>query len=99
LPGAPQYFTSEIAFLGLKNCSLRFFVTFLLWPNLQNVECIHTAIAEDDPCDRMWLKTVLDKLGINYRLTIAEDGEQARDSSSSMANIQHFHLPTLSFST
>jgi len=43
------------------------------------VERIHIAIAEDDPGDRMWLKEVLDKLGLNYQLTIAEDGEQARD--------------------
>jgi two-component system response regulator len=79
LPGAPQYFTSEIAFLGLKNGILNFFVTFPLWPDLIDVDCIHIAIAEDDPGDRMWLKMILDKLGINYRLTIAEDGEQARD--------------------
>jgi CheY-like chemotaxis protein len=43
------------------------------------VNRIHIAIAEDDPSDRMWLKTILDKLGLNYRLTIAVDGEEARD--------------------
>ncbi len=55
------------------------FVTFSAEPDLTNVKRIHIAIAEDDPADRMWLTTVLDNLGLNYRLTIAVDGEEARE--------------------
>jgi two-component system response regulator len=79
LPGAPQHFTSKSRFWVSKTVALKFFVTFPPWPDLIDVERIHIAIAEDDPGDRMWLKMILDKLGINYRLTIAEDGEHARD--------------------
>jgi CheY-like chemotaxis protein len=43
------------------------------------VKRLYIAVAEDDPADGMWLKTILDQLGLNYRLTIAEDGEEARD--------------------
>jgi CheY-like chemotaxis protein len=43
------------------------------------VERIHIAVAEDDPLDLMWLTTVLDQLGLNYELTVALDGEEARD--------------------
>jgi CheY-like chemotaxis protein len=58
-----------------RNC----FVPFSAGHDLMNVQRIHIAIAEDDPADLMWLKMILDKLGLNYRLTIAVDGEQARD--------------------
>jgi len=43
------------------------------------LKTIHVAIAEDDPSDLMWLKQVLDELGLDYTLTVAIDGEQARD--------------------
>jgi CheY-like chemotaxis protein len=56
-----------------------FYVTLSPVPDLTNVKRLHIAVAEDDPADRMWLKTILDKLGIDYRLTVAEDGEEARD--------------------
>ena len=40
---------------------------------------IHIAIADDDPSDRSQVKMTLDGLGLNYTLTIAKDGEEARD--------------------
>lgn len=40
---------------------------------------LHIAIAEDDPLDLLELKEVLDRFGTDYRLTVAVDGEQARD--------------------
>jgi CheY-like chemotaxis protein len=43
------------------------------------VEQIHIAVAEDDPLDLMWLQTVLDHIGLEYKLTVALDGEEARD--------------------
>jgi two-component system, chemotaxis family, response regulator Rcp1 len=44
-----------------------------------DVERVHIAVAEDNPSDLMWLKTVLDQLGLDYKLTVAVDGEEARD--------------------
>src|ERR1700676_120232 len=46
---------------------------------LMDVERIHIAVAEDNPADVSWLKTVLDELALDYRLTVAVDGEEARD--------------------
>jgi CheY-like chemotaxis protein len=43
------------------------------------VERIHIAVAEDNPSDLLCLKEVLDQLGVDYTLTIATDGEEARD--------------------
>jgi CheY-like chemotaxis protein len=43
------------------------------------VRRIHIAVAEDDPADLGALREVLDQLGLNYTLTVAVDGEQARD--------------------
>ena len=40
---------------------------------------IHIAVAEDNPADVSWFKTVLDELALDYRLTVAVDGEEARD--------------------
>ncbi len=40
---------------------------------------LHILLAEDNPADVLWLKLTLDGMGIEYRLTLAEDGEQARD--------------------
>jgi CheY-like chemotaxis protein len=40
---------------------------------------IHIAVADDNPLDVLWLKTVLDELALEYTLTIAVDGEEARD--------------------
>ena len=44
-----------------------------------DVARIHIAVAEDNPADVSWLKTVLDELALDYRLTVAVDGEEARD--------------------
>jgi CheY-like chemotaxis protein len=40
---------------------------------------IHVAVAEDNPTDLMWLQEVLNDLALEYRLTVATDGEEARD--------------------
>jgi CheY-like chemotaxis protein len=40
---------------------------------------IHVAIAEDNPTDLMWMQQILEDLGLDYRLTVATDGEEARD--------------------
>jgi two-component system, chemotaxis family, response regulator Rcp1 len=40
---------------------------------------IHIAIAEDNPLDLFWLRSVLDQLGLDYWLTVTVDGEEARD--------------------
>ena len=40
---------------------------------------VHIAIAEDDPIDLALFRTVLDRSGVKYMLTIAKDGEEARD--------------------
>lgn len=37
------------------------------------------AVAEDNPLDVLSLREALDQMGLNYNLTIAVDGEQARD--------------------
>ena len=46
---------------------------------LMDVARIHIAVAEDNPADVSWLKTILDELDLDYRLTVAVDGEEARD--------------------
>jgi CheY-like chemotaxis protein len=43
------------------------------------MKTVHVAIAEDNPADLMWLQQVLEDLGLDYSLTVAIDGEQARD--------------------
>jgi CheY-like chemotaxis protein len=43
------------------------------------VERIHVAVAEDNPLDVQSLREVLDQIGLSYNLTVAVDGEQARD--------------------
>lgn len=43
------------------------------------MKTVHVAIAEDNPADLMWLQQVLKDLGLDYKLTVAIDGEQARD--------------------
>ena len=40
---------------------------------------LHILLAEDNPSDVTWLKLTLDEMGLDYRLTLAQDGEQARD--------------------
>lgn len=40
---------------------------------------IHILLAEDNPADVTWLKMVLDEVGLEYRLTLAQDGKQALD--------------------
>jgi len=40
---------------------------------------LHIAAADDNPVDLLQLKNVLDDFGLDYRLTIAEDGKEARD--------------------
>ena len=40
---------------------------------------IHIAVAEDNPTDIEALRAVLDQLGLDYALTVAMDGEEARD--------------------
>jgi hypothetical protein len=54
------------------------------------VEQIHIAIAEDDPLDVMWLQTVLDHIGLKYKLTVALDGEEARDFILKQGKISKF---------
>lgn len=46
---------------------------------LTDVAGIHIAVAEDDPSDLMQLEMVLDQIGLAYTLTVALDGEEARD--------------------
>lgn len=41
------------------------------------MESMHILLAEDNPADVVWLKEVLDEMGLDYRLTLAQDGEQA----------------------
>jgi CheY-like chemotaxis protein len=36
-------------------------------------------LAEDNPLDVEWLRSVLDRMGIEYDLTVVTDGEQAVD--------------------
>ena len=43
------------------------------------MERLHVAVAEDNPMDLLQVKTALDELGLDYNLTVATDGEQARD--------------------
>jgi two-component system, chemotaxis family, response regulator Rcp1 len=43
------------------------------------VQRIHIAIAEDNPSDVDALQRVLDQVGLDYQLTVAADGEEARD--------------------
>ena len=43
------------------------------------MERIHIAIADDDAADRNQVTFTLDRLGLNYALTVAKDGEEARD--------------------
>ena len=40
---------------------------------------IHIAVAEDNPSDVVELREVLDQVGLKYTLTVALDGEAARD--------------------
>jgi hypothetical protein len=40
---------------------------------------IHIAVAEDDPSDLMQLEMILEQIGLDYTLTVALDGEEARD--------------------
>jgi hypothetical protein len=40
-----------------------------------DVARIHIAVAEDNPADVSWLKTVLDELALDYKLTVDVDGE------------------------
>ena len=40
---------------------------------------LHIAIAEDNPLDLAVLKGVLDQFSVDYRLTVAVDGKEARD--------------------
>ena len=44
-----------------------------------DVERVHIAVAEDNPSDVAMLRVVLDELGLDYELTVAVDGEEARD--------------------
>ena len=53
--------------------------TFLLEWALIGVKRIHIAVAEDDPADLEELRGVLDQVGLDYTLTVAVDGEEARD--------------------
>jgi hypothetical protein len=44
-----------------------------------DVKPIHIAVAEDNPSDVATLREVLDQVGLDYALTVAVDGEEARD--------------------
>ena len=52
---------------------------YLLERDLTDVDRIHIAVADDNPVDIRQVKIALDGLGLNYTLTIATDGEEARD--------------------
>jgi CheY-like chemotaxis protein len=43
------------------------------------VKPIHIAVAEDNPFDVEALRAVLDQVGLEYALTVAVDGAEARD--------------------
>jgi hypothetical protein len=43
------------------------------------VDRIHIAAADDNPLDLLNLKNILDDFRLDYKFTIAEDGEEARD--------------------
>ena len=43
------------------------------------VQPIHITVAEDNPSDVATLREVLDQVGLDYTLTVAMDGEEARD--------------------
>ncbi len=44
-----------------------------------DVKQIHIAVADDNPLDVAMLREVLDQVGLEYDLTVAVDGEEARD--------------------
>ena len=44
-----------------------------------HVKPIQIAVAEDNPSDVVALREVLDRVGLDYALTVAVDGEEARD--------------------
>jgi CheY-like chemotaxis protein len=54
------------------------------------VERLHIAIAEDNPLDLSVLKDVLDQFSTDYRLTVAVDGEQARDFILKLGDYRNF---------
>ncbi len=43
------------------------------------MERVHIAVADDNPLDVATLREVLDNAGLDYELTVAADGEEARD--------------------
>jgi len=55
-----------------------------------DVEQIHIAVAEDNPADVSWLRTVLDELALDYLLTVAADGEEARDFIMKLGRYRDF---------
>lgn len=54
------------------------------------MERLHVAVAEDNPVDVMSLRAALDLLGLNYNLTVAVDGEEARDFILKHGQYQNF---------
>ncbi|MDP9112783.1 MAG: response regulator [Acidobacteriota bacterium] len=61
------------------------------------MERIHIVVAEDDPIDLVALKQVLDQLGIPYSLTVAVNGEEARDLILMRGRYQNLPPPDLIF--
>ncbi|MDP9114272.1 MAG: response regulator [Acidobacteriota bacterium] len=57
-----------------------------------DVKPIHVAVAEDNPSDVLALREVLDQVGLEYALTVAVDGEEARDFILKLGRYRH-HPP------
>jgi CheY-like chemotaxis protein len=64
--------------LPLKDWAYQF-ETFRCTRSLKGVKPIHIAVAEDNPADVAMLRKVLDQVGLDYALTVAVDGAEARD--------------------
>jgi CheY-like chemotaxis protein len=68
----------DAGFAALKDWRTTF-ETFRSTQGLMDVKPIHIAVAEDNPSDVATLRKVLDQVGLEYALTVAVDGEEARD--------------------
>ena len=78
----------DAGFAVLKDWCLRF-ETFRSTRGLMDVKPIHIAVAEDNPSDVVMLREVLDQVGLDYALTVAVDGEEARDFILKQGRYQH----------
>jgi len=59
------------------------------------VRPIELFVAEDTPADLEWLKHVLDKTGLQYHLTVARDGEEAKNLLMKSGKYAHTPDPDL----